>query len=169
MSVPCAYRLYQNEDWSRDQKRRQKAGVPKEIAFATKWEIALSALDSLLAEDIPHAPVVADAGYDVVTAFRGGLTKRRLSYAVVISAETGLWPPGMEPLAPNKWSGRVPAKWNAEVECQNTGWDLSDFMGRMIEAAPLRSYTVRAAELVNVRSSVHDLDICPAKRLVAVR
>jgi len=106
MSVPCAYRLYLNEDWSRDQKRRQKAGVPKEIAFTTKWEIALSALDSLLAEDIPHAPVVADAGYGVVTAFREGLTKRRLSYAVGISAETGLWPPGMEPLPPNKWSGR---------------------------------------------------------------
>ena len=106
MSVPCAYRLYLNEDWSRDQKRRQKAGVPKEIAFTTKWEIALSALDSLLAEDIPHAPVVADAGYGVVTAFREGLTKRRLSYAVGISAETGLWPPGMKPLAPKKWSGR---------------------------------------------------------------
>jgi SRSO17 transposase len=106
MSVPCAYRLYLPENWAQDKKRRQEAGIPKEIAFRTKWEIALSALDSLLAEDIPRAPVLADAGYGVVTAFREGLTQRRLSYAVGISAETSLWPPGMEPLPPKRWKGQ---------------------------------------------------------------
>ena len=69
MSVPCAYRLYLPEVWTRDRKRCREAGIPDEIPFATKWEIALSAIDGLLAEDLPRAPVTADAGYGSVTAF----------------------------------------------------------------------------------------------------
>jgi SRSO17 transposase len=62
MSVPCAYRLYLPEVWARDHKRRGLAGVPREVTFATKWEIALAEVDRLLDDDLPRAPVVADAG-----------------------------------------------------------------------------------------------------------
>ncbi|HXK36421.1 MAG TPA: IS701 family transposase [Candidatus Paceibacterota bacterium] len=106
MSVPGAYRLYLPEAWAKDRKRRRKAGVPPEITFATKWEIALESIDALTAEDLPRAPVVADAGYGVVTEFREGITHRGLSYIVGISAETSLWPPGLQPLSPRRWSGR---------------------------------------------------------------
>ena len=106
MSVPCAYRLYLPESWARDPKRRRIAGVPKDVAFATKWAIALAAVDRMLAEDLPRAPVVADAGYGVVTAFRDGLTQRGMSYVVGITAETSAWPPGRAPLSPKRWSGR---------------------------------------------------------------
>lgn len=106
MSVPCAYRLYLPEAWARDRKRRLVAGVPREVTFATKWEIALTELDHLVGDDLPRAPVVADAGYGVVTAFRDGLTHRHLSYVVGITAETNAWPPGLEPLPPKRWSGR---------------------------------------------------------------
>jgi SRSO17 transposase len=106
MSVPCAYRLYLPELWMKDRKRCREAGIPDEISFATKWEIALSAIDGLLAEGLPRAPVTADAGYGMVTAFREGLTQRRLSYALAIPSETSLWPPGSQPLAPKRWSGR---------------------------------------------------------------
>ena len=106
MSVPCAYRLYLPEVWRQDRKRCRDAGIPDEIPFATKWEIALAAIDDLLAEGLPRAPVTADAGYGMVTAFREGLTQRRLSYAVAIPSETSLWPPGTEPLAPKRHSGR---------------------------------------------------------------
>jgi hypothetical protein len=40
-SLPAAYRLYLPEDWAGDDKRRRKAGVPEEIGFKTKPEIAL--------------------------------------------------------------------------------------------------------------------------------
>ena len=40
-SLPVAYRLYLPQDWAADRARRRKAGVPEEIAFATKPEIAL--------------------------------------------------------------------------------------------------------------------------------
>lgn len=41
-SVPVAYRLYLPEEWARDFRRRKKAGVPREVVFQKKWEIALS-------------------------------------------------------------------------------------------------------------------------------
>jgi SRSO17 transposase len=105
MSVPGAYRLYLPEVWAKDRERRRKAGVPPEITFATKWEIALAAIDGLIAEDLPRAPVVADAGYGVITEFREGVTQRGLSYIVGISSETSLWPPDKQPLSPRRWSG----------------------------------------------------------------
>jgi SRSO17 transposase len=106
MSVPCAYRLYLPEVWAGDWKRRQEAGIPKEIGFATKWEIALGSLDQMIKEGLPAAPVVADAGYGVVTAFREALTERGLSYMVGITTQTTLWPPGLAPLPPRKWRGQ---------------------------------------------------------------
>src|SRR6266545_4519144 len=40
-SLPVAYRLYLPKDWAEDQSRRHKAGVPEEVRFKTKPEIAL--------------------------------------------------------------------------------------------------------------------------------
>jgi SRSO17 transposase len=106
VSVPAAYRLYLPESWANDPRRRKQAGIPKDIVFRTKWAIALEAIAALLAEELPRAPVVADAGYGVVTAFREGLTALGLSYAVGISTETSVWPPDQAPLPPRPWSGR---------------------------------------------------------------
>ena len=106
MSVPCAYRLYLPETWARDRARRQAAGVPDAVGFHRKWEIALSALTAVRAEDLPRAPVVADAGYGTTTAFREGILALGLSYAVGIAAETSVWAPGDGPAGPKRWTGR---------------------------------------------------------------
>jgi len=106
VSVPSAYRLYLPESWAADRKRRRAAGVPDTVVFAPKWAIALAEIDALLADELPRGPVVADAGYGAVTAFREGVLARGLSYAVGISADTTLWPPGQGPLPPRAWSGR---------------------------------------------------------------
>jgi SRSO17 transposase len=106
LSVPSGFRLYLPEAWVQDSQRCRAAGVPEEVRFQTKWEIALDQVDELLSDELPIAPVVADAGYGAITEFREGLTQRDLSYAVGILAETSLWPPGQEPLPPKPWSGR---------------------------------------------------------------
>jgi SRSO17 transposase len=106
MSLPCEYRLYLPESWTKERRRCQEAGVPPEVNFRTKWEFALEALDRMLADALPRAPVVADAGYGVVTEFREELTARGLSYAVGITGDVTVWPPGMEALPPGRWTGR---------------------------------------------------------------
>src|SRR5438874_550649 len=40
-ALPVAYRLYLPKDWAEDSARRDKAGVPLDISFKTKPEIAL--------------------------------------------------------------------------------------------------------------------------------
>lgn len=110
MSVPAAYRLYLPKSWVNDRARRRAAGVPETVRFRTKGEIALEQIDALIADDLPPAPVVADAGYGVSTKFRDELTARGLPYAVGVTAETTVWPPGVRPLSPppRKRTGRPP-------------------------------------------------------------
>jgi SRSO17 transposase len=112
MSVPCAWRLYLPKPWAQDKGLRKAGGVPDDVGFLTKWEIALQQIDTQLADDLPRAPVVADAGYGIVTEFRDGLRARRLSYAVGITREVGVWAPGTEPLPVPQWkgNGRPPSR-----------------------------------------------------------
>ena len=105
MSVPAAYRLYLPEEWANDAERRRKAGIPDGVPFQKKWEIALSQIRRLVAEDLPRAPVIADAGYGNITAFREGVTKFGLSYAVAVQESTTAWLQGTGPLAAPEWSG----------------------------------------------------------------
>ena len=62
-SLPVAYRLYLPQAWAADEARRKKAGVPEEIGFQTKIEIALDQISAAHAADLPRGPVLMDAGY----------------------------------------------------------------------------------------------------------
>jgi SRSO17 transposase len=106
MSVPAAWRLYLPEKWARDPERRAEAGVPDEVPFLRKWEIALEEIDRLLSEDLPPAPVVADSGYGDAVGFRDALTERGLSYIVGIKPVTTAWPPGQGLLPPKAYTGQ---------------------------------------------------------------
>src|SRR3989442_1635577 len=79
--------------------------VPVALEFRTKWQSALEQIAQLAVEGVPAAPVVADAGYGVVTAFREALTARAMPYVVGISTETTVWAPGRAPLPPPKYRG----------------------------------------------------------------
>ena len=105
-SVPVAWQLYLPEDWAADPARRQRAGVPEQVRFATKTQIALAQLRILLGEGAPRHCVLADAGYGVDTAFRQTLSDMGLLYAVGVTSAVVVWPPGVEPLPPKRYSGR---------------------------------------------------------------
>ena len=104
-SLPVAWQLYLPEDWATDTERRAKAGVPDEVDFATKAQIALQQLRTLLDEGAPPHCVLADAGYGVDNAFRQALSDMGLLYAVGITSAVVVWPPGVEPLPPKPYSG----------------------------------------------------------------
>ena len=105
VSVPAAYRLYLPEVWVNDRRRRREAGVPEEVTFKTKWQIALDQIDRLREGGLPLAPLMADAGFGVVTAFREALTERGIPYVVGITGQTTVWRPGTEPLPPPAYRG----------------------------------------------------------------
>ena len=86
--------------------RRAKAGVPEDVVFRTKPEIALDQIRAALAAGVPQGVVLADAGYGIDTAFRTGLTEMGFTYVVGIQSSMSLWPPGTAPLPPKPWSGR---------------------------------------------------------------
>lgn len=104
-SLPVAWQLYLPEDWAADRERRAKAGVPEEVRFATKTQIALQQLRALLAQGAPHYCVLADAGYGVDNAFRQALSDMGLRYAVGVTSAVVVWPPGVKPLPPQPYSG----------------------------------------------------------------
>ena len=97
-SLPLAYRLYLPEIWAQDRARRSRVGVPEEIGFQTKQEIALDQIRSLVAEEVSRAPVLADAAYGNDNGFRDGLEALGFSYVVGIQSSTSVWPPGSAPL-----------------------------------------------------------------------
>lgn len=106
LSVPIAYQLYLPDAWASDAARRARAGVPAEVPFRTKPEIALTQVDAALAAGVPRAPVLADAAYGDTTEFRAALTARGLPYVVGIKSATTVWAEGDGPLPPKRqWRG----------------------------------------------------------------
>src|SRR6267142_5278693 len=61
-SLPVAYRLYLPEAWASDAARHKKAGVPDEIGFATKPQIALDQIRAACEAGLPRGVVLMDAG-----------------------------------------------------------------------------------------------------------
>ena len=106
LSVPVAYRLYLPEVWAKDKARRRIARVPEDIVFQTKWQIALNEIDRLLADGVPRAPIVMDAGYGTTTELRDELVSRDLMYVAGVQSEVTVWPEGEEPIAPKAYAGR---------------------------------------------------------------
>ena len=105
-SLPAAYRLYLPEDWAADSKRRRKTGVPKEVVFKTKPEIALQQIDAACKAGVPRGVVLLDAGYGGNTELRTSISALALTYVAGIFSHTTVWTSDTRPLPPKKWSGQ---------------------------------------------------------------
>ena len=112
-SVPIEFRLYLPEQWAKDQRRRKKAGVPKEVKFLTKPEIALEQIRAAKAAGVAVGIVLADAAYGNDTRWREELSEIELEYCVGVQSSTTVWSPGTGPLPPKpqKRMGRPPTRW----------------------------------------------------------
>lgn len=112
-NAPLGWRLYLPESWAEDKQRRQEAGIPAEIAFVPKWQLALEIIDQMRSWGLPDRVVLADAGYGESTEFRESLEQRQLRYAVGVGPQVGVWlkPPKPQMLKP-KSKGRPPSAWH---------------------------------------------------------
>ena len=110
-SLPVAYQLYLPKGWADDPARRATAGVPDDVRFQTKPEIALQQIRQALADGVPPATVLMDPAYGNDRKLRAGITELGLTYAVGITPSTTVWRPGEAPLPPAPGTGRGrPAK-----------------------------------------------------------
>jgi SRSO17 transposase len=89
LSLPIAYELYLPEIWVENKGLRRKAGIPGDILFRTKLEIALAQLRTAVEEDVPRGVVLGDAGYGNTRP--SGMASR--SWASSTSSESRLPPP----------------------------------------------------------------------------
>lgn len=111
-SLPIAYRLYLPQAWAEDPRRCRKAGIPDDVEFQTKPQIALDQIRAAQQAGVPAAVVLADAGYGADTAFREGISELGLRYVVGIQSSATVWAPGTRPLPPKRWrgAGRPPSR-----------------------------------------------------------
>src|SRR5947199_482128 len=99
-SLPLAYRLYLPQEWAGDRKRREKVGVPDEITFKTKSEIAIEQIRWACEAGIPRGTVLTDPAYGADVALRTTLTELGLPYVAGVLSTTTVWAPGTGPLPP---------------------------------------------------------------------
>jgi SRSO17 transposase len=116
-SLPIAIELYLPEDWAGDPARRAKAGVPEDLAFRTKPQIALAQIRRALEDGVPPGIILGDAGYGIDTDFRTAVSELVLVYVLGVQSSLGVWPPGCGPLPPKPWSGkgRPPKLWRRDA------------------------------------------------------
>src|SRR5713101_526704 len=102
-SLPVAYRLYLPKAWAEDDDRRAKAGVPEEITFKTKPQIALEQIRWACEVGLPGNMALVDAGYGHDSKLRAGITELGKRYVAGIQPQMLVWKPGKRP-------GRTPKK-----------------------------------------------------------
>jgi SRSO17 transposase len=76
----CDADLFLPESWDADRDRCQEAGVPGDLRYRPKWQIALGQLDRALAHGITLDWLTFDEGYGDKPRFLAGLDERRLRY-----------------------------------------------------------------------------------------
>jgi len=97
-SLPVAWRLYLPEIWASDSERRSKVGVPEQVEFQTKPQIALQQIRQAVERQVATGVVLADAGYGMDTRFRTGIDQLGLQYVVGIQSSATVWETGRQPL-----------------------------------------------------------------------
>jgi SRSO17 transposase len=72
--------LYLPESWSDDRPRCREAGIPDEVVYRPKWQIALEEIDRALANQVKLDWLTFDEEYGKRPGFVAGLDKRHLRF-----------------------------------------------------------------------------------------
>jgi SRSO17 transposase len=106
--------LYLPEEWAYDLKRRVEAGVPEEVAFANKIELAKRMLERAFEAGVPARWVAADSFYGRSHEFRAWLEERGRAYAVMVP-KTNMVPLGGRKKKIERLAERLPEDAFSEV------------------------------------------------------
>lgn len=83
--------LYLPKEWTGDPKRCRAAGVPEDVAFATKIALAKRMIERAVAAGVPARWATADAVYGSDYSFRIALENRDIGYVVGVRTDFAAW------------------------------------------------------------------------------
>jgi SRSO17 transposase len=83
--------LYLPREWATDVDRRQEAGVPEEVVFATKPELARQMLARALEAGVPAAWVTGDSIYGGDRRLRVWLEQQEQPFVLAVASNEPLW------------------------------------------------------------------------------
>jgi SRSO17 transposase len=83
--------LYLPKEWASDAERCEEAGVPKEVAFATKLQLARRMLERAFKAGVPAAWVTGDSVYGGDFCLRKELTERGQASVLAVKSTQSLW------------------------------------------------------------------------------
>ena len=95
----CAYvdaELYVPESWTKDRARCDAAGIPKNVVFQTKPQLAQRMLERALETDGRTEWVLADEVYGKSQELRDWLEEQRQSYVLAVPCNLGVCLPGQK-------------------------------------------------------------------------
>ncbi len=87
--------LYLPREWTDDRERCRAVGIPEEVPFQTKPQLALALVERAVDAGVPAAWVVADEVYGSDSKFRGPLEARGQAYVLAVRGNQSVstWPP----------------------------------------------------------------------------
>jgi SRSO17 transposase len=138
-SLPVAYHLYLPQSWANDDERRTKAGVPKDVQFKTKPQIALDQIKWACETGLPRGVVVIDAGYGVDAKLRSEIGALKLRYVASVKTTTTVWPP----------EGRRRGRAGMPISVEKLALALPRAVGRQFAGVMARMRCCRRASLVS--------------------
>ena len=83
--------LYLPKEWDEDRARCQAAGISKEVAFATKPELARRMIARAIAAEVPFAWVLGDEVYGSDRRLRLDLEQQQRPFVLAIRSNEKLW------------------------------------------------------------------------------
>jgi SRSO17 transposase len=85
--APIDRRLYLPKDWCENQERRREAGVPDEVTFQTKPQMALEMIQAATEAGVPYTWVTGDCVYGDSWAIQQWLEKQDKCYVLCVSGK----------------------------------------------------------------------------------
>ena len=87
--------LYLPKEWTDDRARCRAVGIPDDVPFQTKPQLARAMVERALDAGVPAAWVVADEVYGGDSQFRGPLEARGQAYVLAVRSNqpVSTWPP----------------------------------------------------------------------------
>jgi SRSO17 transposase len=139
--TPLDRRLYMPEDWMKDGERLKGAGVPEELTFQTKPQMAFEMIRKATESGVPYAWVTGDCVYGDYRDIRMWLENNRKCYVMNVSGKEYVWQ-GCKQNSISRILKNLPDEGWFEASCGDgsKGARVYDWLTVEINPPPMKGY-----------------------------